>query len=62
MDEYIERLQVEGSIDLRGGGEPESSICRRMWIIWAPTVGDAELKGELKKLNKHLRQMINLKK
>ena len=28
----------------------------------APMVGDAELKGELKKLNKHLRQMIVLNK
>jgi len=27
-----------------------------------PTMGDAELKGELKKLNKQLSQLINLKK
>ena len=28
----------------------------------ALTVGNAELKGELKKMNKHLRQKIDLKK
>jgi hypothetical protein len=28
----------------------------------APTVGDAELMGELKKMNKNLRRMIELKK
>lgn len=28
----------------------------------APTMGNAELKGELKQLNKHLRQIIDLNK
>uniref|UniRef100_A0ACD6AFF4 Uncharacterized protein n=1 Tax=Avena sativa TaxID=4498 RepID=A0ACD6AFF4_AVESA len=59
IDQYVERLQGEGITDLRGYATRE--------INQAPAVekfstGDGELIGELNKLNKHLRQMVCLKK
>jgi hypothetical protein len=65
MDQYIIRLQGMGLLDSRGDatrqlnasafeGLPHESV--------APTVGGAELMGELKKMNKNLRRMIQLHK
>ncbi|KAE8785374.1 hypothetical protein D1007_40966 [Hordeum vulgare] len=72
MDEYIERLQMEGLIDSTGAAKMVLDLrsARKMigamkilrYDSVAPTMGDAEFKGELKKLNKHLRQMIDLTK
>ncbi|KAI4974708.1 hypothetical protein ZWY2020_048315 [Hordeum vulgare] len=72
MDEYIERLQMEGLIDLTGAAKMVFDLrsAPKMMgdaeILHSDNVslnmGDAELKGELKKLNKHLRQMIDFKK
>ena len=59
MDEYIRELQVQGAIQ-----EPNvSSVMEELVSNRAvPTMEDAELKGELRKLNKNLSQIINLKK
>jgi hypothetical protein len=55
MDAYVERVEVEGII--RGATRE---------IYEAPTLeklgSAATCDGELKKLNKHLRQMVGLKK
>lgn len=63
MDEYIERLKAEGVIDsmavaTMAGATTEQDL--RSPSI-APTVGDAEIKVELKRVNKHLKQLIDLK-
>ncbi|KAE8772766.1 hypothetical protein D1007_55179 [Hordeum vulgare] len=72
MDEYIEMLQMEGLIDSTGAAKMvlDPRLARK--TTWAAeillydsvtrTMGDAELKGELKKLNNHLRQMNDLTK
>ena len=39
-----------------------SAVDNKGYANVAPTVGDAELKVELKKINKNLRQLIDLKK
>lgn len=73
MDEYIARLEFEGSIDLSGGKTQEPNLPLRVENLGSDravlTTGrapnaelPAELKVELKKINKHLRQMIDLKK
>ncbi|KAE8774180.1 hypothetical protein D1007_53516 [Hordeum vulgare] len=72
MDEYIERLQMDGLIDSTGAAKMVLDLRSTWKTMWdaeilcydsvAPMMGDAELKGELKKLNKHLRQMIDLTK
>ncbi|KAE8818681.1 hypothetical protein D1007_03496 [Hordeum vulgare] len=72
MDEYIEMLQMEGLIDSTGAAKMVLDL-RSAWKTMgvadilcydsvAPTMGDAELKGELKVLNKHLMKMIDLTK
>ena len=73
MDEYIARLEFEGSIDLSVGKTQEPNLPLPVENLGSDravlTTGSApnaelpaELKVELKKINKHLRQMINLKK
>ena len=73
MDEYIARLEFERSIYLSGGKTLELNLPlpvenlgsdRAVPTTWnAPNAElPAELNMELKKINKHLRQMINLKK
>ena len=58
LDDYVPRLKGQASIPFNGVATrdlnpPDSA---------APTVGDADLKGELKKMNKNLRQLTELKK
>lgn len=66
MDAYIQRLQGLGLLDSRGDATRElnqpSAVENLPHDSAAPTAGDAELKGELKKMNKNLRQLIELKK
>ena len=50
-----------GLAGFEGGCNPRAQSTIR-YDSAAPTVGDAELKGELKKMNKNLRQLIELKK
>ncbi|CAM0954226.1 unnamed protein product [Alopecurus aequalis] len=57
MDDYVQRLQREGLIDLRGAATGELNLPPAV-----QTVGDADLKGELKKINKNLKQTIQVKK
>ncbi|KAE8819748.1 hypothetical protein D1007_02415 [Hordeum vulgare] len=65
IDEYVTRLQREGLLDLKGGETRELNLPSAMENLVshsiAPTVVDADLKGELKKMNKNLKQMIKLK-
>ncbi|VAI53916.1 unnamed protein product [Triticum turgidum subsp. durum] len=63
LDVYIERLQLDGLIganqELNSGPlavEPENLADRAI-----PMMGNAELKGELKKISKELKQMVDLK-
>ncbi|CAM0947171.1 unnamed protein product [Alopecurus aequalis] len=66
MDEYVERLQREGLIDFKGAPTLELNLppsVKNMGnaeLKGAPTVGDADVKGELKKMNKNLKQMIQV--
>ena len=65
MDDYIKRLQGLGLLNWRGDATRElnaSALENLPHDSVAPTVGDAELNGELKKMNKNLRRMIELKK
>ncbi|KAM3407085.1 hypothetical protein ACQJBY_000881 [Aegilops geniculata] len=66
LDEYVERLQTDGLIDLRHGATLEvdrpSAVDNKGYANVPPMVADAELKVELKKINKNLRQLIDLKK
>jgi hypothetical protein len=65
MDEYIQRLQGMGLLDWKGNATRElsaSALDNLPHDSVAPMVGDAELKGELKKMNKNLKRMIELKK
>ncbi|KAM3215316.1 hypothetical protein ACQJBY_067360 [Aegilops geniculata] len=59
LDEYIERLQTDGLIDLRHGATLEvdrpSAVDNKGYANVPPMVADAELKVELKKINKNLR-------
>ena len=66
MDEYVERLQREGLIDFKGAPTLELNLppsvknMRNAELEGAPTVGDVDLNGELKKMNKNLKQMIQV--
>jgi len=66
IDDYVRRLQRQGLLD--GNGKPstrsEEAATRENLLSHtvAPTVGDAEMKAELKKMNKNLKQIIELKK
>ncbi|XBH78142.1 hypothetical protein VPH35_104484 [Triticum aestivum] len=66
MGDYVWRLQGEGLLQFNGAATREvnlSSATRNLVSeSAAPTVGDEDLKGELKKMNKNLRQMIQLNK
>ena len=66
LDDYVLRLQGEGLIQFNGAATQElnlsSAVRNLVFESAAPTVGDADLKGELKKMNKNLRQMIQLNK
>ncbi|CAM0944074.1 unnamed protein product [Alopecurus aequalis] len=66
MDEYVERLQREGLIDFKGAPTLELNLppsVKNMGnaeLEGDPIVGDVDLKGELKKMNKNLKQMIQV--
>ncbi|XBI74811.1 hypothetical protein VPH35_068279 [Triticum aestivum] len=70
LDEYVERLQMDGlidlPIDLRHGATLEvdlpSAVDNKGHANVPLMVADAELKVELKKMNKNLRQLIDLNK
>ncbi|CAM0952654.1 unnamed protein product [Alopecurus aequalis] len=70
MDDYIQRLQGLGLLDSRENLPHDSAapaaVARPEYPTVGdaeyPTVGDAELKTELKKMNKNLKQLIELKK
>lgn len=67
---YVQRLQLQESIgaigerNLGGGLAVENAAERGAVPIMpnAPNAGLVEVKGELKKMNKQLRQLIELKK
>jgi hypothetical protein len=68
---YVQRLQLQESIgaiaerNLGGGGLAVENVAERGAIPIVPNAPNAELvevKGELKKINKQLRQLIELKK
>ncbi|CAM0880169.1 unnamed protein product [Alopecurus aequalis] len=68
MDDYVQRLQREGLIHLRGAATRELNLSPTVQNLGdanlkgALIVGDADLKGELKKMNKNLKQVIQVKK
>ena len=73
MDKYTGRLQAEGIIDPGAGAtlelkelktEEDWACEQKLGVptVGGLTVGDAELKGEMKKLNKHFKKMIDLQK
>ncbi|KAE8778160.1 hypothetical protein D1007_48970 [Hordeum vulgare] len=66
MVPYIQRLQGLYMLNSRGDATRElnqpSVVDNLPHDSAAPTAGDAELKGKLKKMNKNLRQLIELKK
>uniref|UniRef100_M8D7A8 Zinc finger GRF-type domain-containing protein n=1 Tax=Aegilops tauschii TaxID=37682 RepID=M8D7A8_AEGTA len=66
MDDYVRRLQGEGLLQFNGAATQEvnlpSATQNFVSESAAPTVGDEDLKGELKKMNKNLRRMIQLNK
>ena len=68
MDDYIQRLQGLGLLDLRGDAIREFNLPHDSAAPAAaarpgyPTVVDVELKTELKKMNKNFKQLIELKK
>jgi hypothetical protein len=65
MDEYIQRLQGIGLLDWKGDATRElsaSALDNFPHDSVTPMVGDAELKAELKKMNKNLKRMLELKK
>jgi hypothetical protein len=65
MDQYIERIKPKGAIDSMGVASWEldlPSVVEKFGFEIDSTFGDAKVNGELKKLNKQLRQIIDLKK
>ena len=76
LDEYIERIQLEGAsgeLDLpleaekfgsgpSGSGAPGSGAVPGFGNSIGATVGDARVTAELKKLNKQMKKLIELKK
>ncbi|CAM0955627.1 unnamed protein product [Alopecurus aequalis] len=62
MDDYIQRLQGLGLLDSRENLPHDSAAPAAVACPEYPTVGAAELKTELKKMNKNLKQLIELKK
>lgn len=59
MDDYIQRLQGMGLLDSRGNAIREFNLPHDSA---APAAADVELNTELKKMNKNLKQLIELKK
>ncbi|KAE8803768.1 hypothetical protein D1007_20279 [Hordeum vulgare] len=65
LDEYIERIQLEGAsreLDLPLEAEKCGSDPYGSGNSIGATVGDAAGTGELKKLNKQMKKLIELKK
>ena len=66
LDDYVQRLQGEGLIQFNGAATRElnlpSAVRNLVSESAAPIVVDEDVKGELKKMNKNLRQMIQLNK
>ena len=60
LDDYVKRIQFNGppTRELNLPSAPTNLVFESA----ALTVGDADLKGELKKMNKNLKQMVQLKK
>ncbi|KAF7002006.1 hypothetical protein CFC21_017551 [Triticum aestivum] len=60
LDDYVKRIQFNGAptqeLNL------PSATMNLVFESAALTVGDADLKGEIKKMNKNLKQMIKLNK
>ena len=59
MDDYVRRLKGEGLLQFNAAATREvnlpSATRNLVSKSSAPTVGDEDLKGELKKMNKNLR-------
>ena len=62
MDYYIQRIKGLGLLDSMDNLPHDSAAPAAVAHPEYPTVGDAELKTELKKMNKNLKQLIELKK
>ena len=66
MGDYVWRLQGEGLLQFNGAANREVNLLSATQNLVSqsdvPIVGDEDLKGELKKMNKNLRQMIQLNK
>ena len=60
LDDYVKRIQFNGA-PTRELNLP-STTTNLVSESAALTVGDADLKGEIKKMNKNLKQMIQLNK
>ncbi|KAI5002771.1 hypothetical protein ZWY2020_027421 [Hordeum vulgare] len=60
LDDYVKRIQFNGAPTLELN--LPSAITNLVSESVALTVGDADLKGEIKKMNKNLKQMIQLNK
>ena len=60
LDDYVKRIQFNGAPtrELNLPSAPTNLVSKSA----ALTVGDADLKGEIKKMNKNLKQMIQLNK
>ena len=60
LDDYVKRIQFNGppTRELNLPSAPKNLVFESA----AMTVGDADLKGEIKKMNKNLKQMIQLNK
>ncbi|KAF7095999.1 hypothetical protein CFC21_098020 [Triticum aestivum] len=66
LDDYIRRLQGKGMLQFNGAAtqelNPPSVTQNLVFESVASIVGEADLKGEIKKMNKNLRNMIQLNK
>ena len=62
MDDYIQRIKGLGLLDSMDNLPHDSATPTAVARPEYPMVGDAELKMELKKMNKKLKQLIKLKK
>ena len=61
LDNYVARLRArsQSSMPFNGAATRQQNLVSDSA---APTVGDADLKGELKKMNKNLTQLTKLKR
>ena len=63
MDDYIQRLQGSSLLDWRGNAIRESNLPHdSAALAGAARPVDVELKTELNKMNKNLKELIELKK